>query len=163
MQTGYLVIAKDGKEYGPLDRDTIQQWYHESRLDQNSRVYEPGKHKFRLKEMFDLAVWSNPLLISEAAAKATAQPVFNPKTNIIAVPNERTPGMLMAACLLLALGMVEVLPSRRSWPNDSTPRGARCLSTCLPPPPTWFWRRVCLGAIRGFGAGDWVARCLAGS
>jgi hypothetical protein len=40
MQTGYLVIAKDGKEYGPLDRDTIQQWYHEGRLDQNSRVYE---------------------------------------------------------------------------------------------------------------------------
>ena len=54
MQTGYQVIAKDGHEYGPLDRDTIQRWYYEGKLDQNSRVYEPGQHKFRLKEVFDL-------------------------------------------------------------------------------------------------------------
>jgi len=109
MHNGYLVVAKDGKEYGPLDRDTIQRWYYEGRLDQNSRVYEPGKHKFRLKEVFDLTVWRNPALIDEAAARAKAQPAFIPKTNIIAVPKERTLGMLVAAFLLLALGLVEVL------------------------------------------------------
>ena len=38
MPTGYLVVGKDGKEYGPLDRDTIQRWYYEGRLDQNSKV-----------------------------------------------------------------------------------------------------------------------------
>jgi len=27
MQTGYLVVANDGQEYGLLDRATIQQWY----------------------------------------------------------------------------------------------------------------------------------------
>jgi len=33
-------VATDGVEYGPLDRDTIQRWYYEGRLDKDSRVYE---------------------------------------------------------------------------------------------------------------------------
>ena len=125
MQTGYIVVARDGKEYGPLDRDTIQRWYYEGRLDRNSRVCEPGRSKARLKEVFDLTVWNNPALISEAAAKASAQPDFSPKTNIIAVPRERTPGMLVAAFLLLALGLVEVLAIAATLvEQEYTPRGA---------------------------------------
>lgn len=121
----YIVTAKDGKEYGPLDRDTIQRWYYEGRIDQNSRVCEPGKHEFRLKEMFDLTVWNNPGLIIEAAAKASAQPEFTPTTNIIAVPNERTPGMLVAGLLFLALGLVEALAIAATLVDQEyTPRGA---------------------------------------
>ena len=125
MQTGYLVVTRDGLEYGPLDRDTIQRWYKEGRLDQNSRVYEPGGKKALLKEVFDLTVWNNPALISEAVAKASAQPDFTPKTNIIAVPRERTPGMLVAALLLMALGLVEVLAIAATLVDQEyTPRGA---------------------------------------
>ncbi len=79
METGYLVVAKDGKEYGPLDRDTIQRWYFEGRLDQNSKVYEPGEHEFRLKDLFDLTVWNNPALIARAASASTAEPSFTPR------------------------------------------------------------------------------------
>ena len=109
MENCYMVIAKDGKEYGPLDRNTIQRWYFAGRLDQKSKVYEPGKRTYLLKELFDLTVWNNPSLVDEAAAKAKAQPDFTPRSNIIAVPNERTPGMLVAAFLLLAIGLVEML------------------------------------------------------
>ena len=112
MQTGYLVIAKDGKEYGPLDRDTIQHWYREGRLDQNSRVYEPGKHKFRLKEMFDLTVWNNPALVSEAAAGATAEPAFVPKMmSELTGEDDRqpTPGMFAAGILLIINGVMGLL------------------------------------------------------
>src|SRR5712691_9142618 len=112
MQTGYLVIAKDGHEYGPLNRDTVQQWYHEGRLDQNSRVYEPGKHRFRLKEMFDLTVWNNPALVTEAAAAAAAEPAFVPKMmSELTGEQDRqpTPGMFAAGILLIINGVIGLL------------------------------------------------------
>ncbi len=112
MQTGYLVIAKDGKEYGPLDRDTIQRWYYEGRLDQKSRVYEPGKHKFRLKEMFDLTVWNNPALIAQAASASTAEPSFVPRMmSELSGEEDRqpTPGMFAAGILLTINGAMGLL------------------------------------------------------
>lgn len=112
MNTGYMVVAKDGKEYGPLDRDTIQQWYYERRLDQNSKVYEPGKHKFRLKEVFDLTVWNNPALIAQAAAASTAEPAFVPKMmSELSGEEDRqpTPGMFAAGILLIINGVMGVL------------------------------------------------------
>ena len=112
MQTGYLVIARDGQEYGPLDRDTIQQWYHEGRLDKNSKVYEPGQHEFRLKEMFDLTVWNNPALIAQAASASTAEPSFKPKMmSELAgeVDRQPTPGMFAAGILLIINGVMGLL------------------------------------------------------
>lgn len=112
MHTGYLVIAKDGKEYGPLDRDTIQQWYHEGRLDQNSKVYEPGRHKYRLKEIFDLTVWKNPELIAQAASAATAEASFTPKMmSELSGEEDRqpTPGMFAAGILLIINGVMGLL------------------------------------------------------
>lgn len=112
MQTGYQVIAKDGQEYGPLDRDTIQRWYYEGKLDQNSRVYEPGQHKFRLKEVFDLTVWNNPALIEQAAAASTANPEFKPRVMSELVGEEDrqpTPGMFAAGILLIVNGVMGML------------------------------------------------------
>ena len=124
MGIAYMVVARDGNEYGPIDRDTIQQWYNEGRLDQNSKVYEPGQHKFRLKEVFDLTVWDDPRLVDEAAAKAKGHPEFQPKTNIIAVPRERTPGMVVVASLLLVIGLVELLVVAVALVQDEhTPKG----------------------------------------
>src|SRR5262245_18157354 len=112
MPTSYLVMAKDGKEYGPLDRDTIQRWYFEGRLDQNSKVYEQGGHKFRLKEMFDLTVWNNPALIEQAASAATAPVEFKPKTiaELAGVEDHQpTPGMFAAGILLVINGVMGLL------------------------------------------------------
>jgi hypothetical protein len=112
MPTGYMVVAKDGQEYGPFDRDTIQQWYNEGRLDQNSKVCEPGKHKFRLKEVFDLAVWKNPALIARAAAASTAELTFVPKMmSELAGEEDRqpTPGMFAAGILLIINGVMGLL------------------------------------------------------
>jgi hypothetical protein len=108
METGYMVVAKDGQEYGPLDRDTIQRWYYEGRLDQNSRVYEPGKHKFRLKEIFDLTVWNNPALVTQAAAASNADPTFMPKTmsDLTGDVSQPTPGMFAAGILLVINGVM---------------------------------------------------------
>ena len=112
MPTGYLVVAKDGKEYGPLDRDTIQRWYYEGRLDQNSKVYEPGEHEFRLKDMFDLTVWNNPALIEQAAASANAPVEFKPRTisELAGVEDRQpTPGMFAAGILLVINGVIGLL------------------------------------------------------
>ena len=112
MPTSYLVVAKDGKEYGPLDRDTIQRWYYEGRLDQNSKVYEAGEHEFRLKEMFDLTVWNNPALIEQAAASANAPVEFKPRTiSELAGEEDRqpTPGMFAAGILLIINGVIGLL------------------------------------------------------
>ena len=124
MGTAYMVVATDGVEYGPLDRDTIQRWYYEGRLDKDSRVYELGNRELRLKEVFDLTVWDNPQLVDEAAAKAKGQPELELRTNIIAVPKERTPGMVVAAFLLLAIGLVELLVIAVALVQDEhTPTG----------------------------------------
>jgi hypothetical protein len=108
MEGGYFVVARDGNQYGPVDRDTVQTWYLEGRVDQNSRVWEPGGHKFRLHEMFDLTVWRNPNLVSQAS-QATGDRGVDLKSDIYAVPSERTPGMLAAAMLLLGGGLIELL------------------------------------------------------
>lgn len=112
METGYLVVAKDGKEYGPLDRDTIQRWYFEGRLDQNSKVYEPGEHEFRLKDLFDLTVWNNPALIARAASASTAEPSFTPRMMSELAGEEDhqpTPGMFAAGILLIINAVMGLL------------------------------------------------------
>jgi len=111
MESGYMVIAKDGVEYGPIDRDTIQAWYREGRIDRNSRVYRAGGHKFRLHEMFDLTVWNNPALVDEAAAAAADRPGFNPAmlSEVARAQNVRTSGMLAAAIIFLVQAGVELL------------------------------------------------------
>jgi hypothetical protein len=109
MEGGYMILAKDGKEHGPIDRDTIQAWYTEGRVDRNSRVWQPGGHRFRLHEIFDLTIWSNPGLISQTSLQSNGEPEFVIRSGIDAVPNERTPGMLAAAVLLLGSGIIELL------------------------------------------------------
>lgn len=110
MTSGYMVVAKDGKEYGPLDRDTIQRWFFESRLERNSKVWEPGKHHFRLHEMFDLTLWSSALVNT---APPGAPPVLSymPMRNAGegAAENQRTSGMVAAAILLLINGVLGLL------------------------------------------------------
>jgi hypothetical protein len=112
MQTAYMVVARDGQEYGPMDRDTIQRWYYEGRLDGNSKVYAPGKHKFRMKEMFDLTLWDNPALIRTPSAETLD---FKPTmlSDVLDQEQEkenvRTPGMLAAAILLFVQAGIEVL------------------------------------------------------
>ena len=129
MPTGYLVVAKDGKEYGPLDRETIQRWYHEGKLDGNSKVYEPGQHKFRLKEIFDLALWNNPALISQAAS-STAEPTFQPRMMSELTgeeDSEPTPGMFAAGVLLIINGVMGLLAIGLillgQFPGVNEPRG----------------------------------------
>jgi len=110
MPTGYLVVAKDGKEYGPLDRETIQSWYREGKLDGNSKVYEPGQHKFRLKEIFDLALWDNPALITQSASNTEV--AFQPRMmNELTGEEGRepTPGMFAAGVLLIINGVMGLL------------------------------------------------------
>src|SRR5262249_34016873 len=111
MPVAYMVIAKDGKEYGPIDRDTIQNWYYEGRVDRNSRVYEPGGHKFRLKELFDLALWDNPSLVRQAVSSSQSEPVFMPKTleQMTGEETEPTPGMFAAGILLVINGVMGLL------------------------------------------------------
>src|SRR5262245_42992508 len=111
MPTGYMVVAKDGKEYGPLDRETIQSWYHEGKLDGNSKVYEPGQHKFRLKQVFDLDLWKNPALITQAANSST-EPTFQPRMMSELTgeeDREPTPGMFAAGVLLIINGVMGLL------------------------------------------------------
>jgi hypothetical protein len=112
MPTSYLVVGKDGIEYGPLDRDTIQRWYYEGRLDRNSKVYEPGEREFRLKEVFDLTVWNNPALIEQAAASSNAGVEFKPRTisELAGVEDRQpTPGMFAAGILLIVNGVIGLL------------------------------------------------------
>lgn len=108
MTSGYMVVARDGKEYGPLDRDTIQRWYFEGQINRNSKVWEPGKEKFKLHEMFDLTLWS-AALVNTAPPGAPPSLSFQPGTTADAQENERTPGMLAAGILLIvnsALGLL---------------------------------------------------------
>jgi len=110
MHSGYMVIARDGKEYGPLDRDAIQHWYLEGKLDRNSKVFEPGGHKYRLHEMFDLALWNNPELIR--AAIPSDQQEFRPKmmAELSGIEDTQpTPGMFAAGVLLIINGVMGLL------------------------------------------------------
>jgi len=104
-----MVVARDGLEYGPLDRDTMQQWYFEGRIDRNSKVCEPGKRKFRLHEMFDLTLWS--ALVNTAPPGSPPTLSFTPKTiaDVMALENERTPSMLAAGILLAINGVLGLL------------------------------------------------------
>jgi hypothetical protein len=89
-----------------------QRWYYEGRLDQNSRVYEPGQHKFRLKEVFDLTVWNNPALIEHAASASTAEAEFKPRMmSELAGEEDRqpTPGMFAAGILLIINAVMGLL------------------------------------------------------
>ncbi|MEK6301564.1 MAG: hypothetical protein AABO41_12650 [Acidobacteriota bacterium] len=110
MTSGYMVVARDGLAYGPLDRDTIQQWYFEGRIDRNSKVCEPGKPKFRLHEMFDLTLW-RAALVNTAPPGAPPTLSFQPKTmaDVMAQENERTPGMVAAGILLAINGVLGLL------------------------------------------------------
>jgi len=110
MTSGYMVVARDGKEYGPLDRDTIQQWYFEGRIDRNSKVWEPGKDKFRLHEMFDLSLW-RAAMVNTAPPGAPPTLSFQPKilADVMAQENERTPGMVAAGILLAINGVLGLL------------------------------------------------------
>ena len=128
MGTAYMVVAKDGNEYGPIDRDTIQQWYHEGRLDQNSKVYEPGQHKFRLKEVFDLTVWNNPSLVAQAAGAANTAPTFEPKSMSQLTGEEDrqpTPGMFAAGVLLIINGVMGLLVIGLTMIGQLTGMGSR--------------------------------------
>jgi len=112
MKPGYMVVARDGKEYGPLDRDTVQQWYYEGRIVGSSLVYEPGGNKFRLHEMFDLSVWNDPKLVAQVAAKsADSAREFVPKSieDLTSTADARTPGMLAAGILLIINGVMGLL------------------------------------------------------
>ena len=95
-----------------MDRDTIQRWYFEGRLDQNSKVYEPGEHEFRLKDLFDLTVWNNPALIARAASASTAEPSFTPRMMSELAGEEDhqpTPGMFAAGILLIINAVMGLL------------------------------------------------------
>lgn len=43
----YKVIGGDGKEYGPIPVDKVQEWIREGRADGNSLILPPGHVKWR--------------------------------------------------------------------------------------------------------------------
>lgn len=58
MNEGYLVRDEDGREYGPIDVDTLRRWYSEGRVSSADRVQRlPDNVEARLDDFFDLTSW----------------------------------------------------------------------------------------------------------
>src|SRR5262245_7321345 len=111
MGVAYMVIARDGKEYGPVDRDTIQQWYYQGFLGTETWVYEPGGRRARPSQTFELDIWNQADLGNSTAdtAAAAEKPFFQSADTDAAPARERTTGRLAAAILLIVNAAMSLL------------------------------------------------------
>lgn len=75
----YKIIGADGKEYGPITREQLQQWLAEGRLNLDSKVQVEGESAWKtlrdLPELTASVTAGPPPLYSSAAASIPSAPL----------------------------------------------------------------------------------------
>jgi hypothetical protein len=97
----YKILGQDGKEYGPVNADTLRQWLTQGRLNAQTRVCAEGATEWKpLAEFPELALI--PMASTPSAAAPAAQPLAQAS---LPVPAQQT-GLAIAS---LVLGIISVL------------------------------------------------------
>ncbi len=92
----YKIIGADGKEYGPIAADVLQQWIAEGRADGQTRVLAEGSAEW--KPLVDFPEFSAALAATSTATPSPITPFGQqPRNNPLAIT-----GMIMG---ILALPM----------------------------------------------------------
>ena len=56
----YKVIARDGKEYGPANLESLKHWYSEGRIDRETMVFQCERNTWvQIGQAFNLQDWGN--------------------------------------------------------------------------------------------------------
>jgi hypothetical protein len=119
-EQSYKIIAPDGREYGPVDAETIKCWYLEDRINKEAMVLSIEHNLWmRLAQAFNVQDWErhkeaplaiqSPSLPPPPSLDRPSQEAENQSSEFIAnTPSiqQQRPGLKLAAWLILIEGIV---------------------------------------------------------
>jgi hypothetical protein len=109
MGTKFRVLGRDGSEAGPVNVETLHQWFREGKIAPDLLVSEARTLNWRrLDEVFDLSTWTLPV---GAPSESSLRPDFTAKApaRVVSDDNFRTSGMFAAAILLFLSALISVV------------------------------------------------------
>jgi len=104
----YKILGGDGKEYGPVSAETLQQWIQEGRANAQTQVQAEGAAGWTaLGEVTEFsAAFNAPAPAASAPGQFGARPGAMPSGT---VPNYLVQSILVTLCCCLPLGVVAII------------------------------------------------------